>query len=121
MAETSVAGWPGRPGRAAGSRSDKKLRHLRSWQRYLNVRQSHQRAAWIRIELMLIGIAEFAEFSCFRVANLKLIRLEIRLANATCRNRHRRANVSAWRGFLSLRDPAGASHAAGPPDCVIAH
>jgi hypothetical protein len=23
---------------------------------------------------------------------------------------------SAWRGFLSLRDPAGAKHAAGPPD-----
>src|SRR5262249_58108907 len=22
----------------------------------------------------------------------------------------------AWRGFLSLRDPAGAAHAAGPPD-----
>ena len=26
------------------------------------------------------------------------------------------AMESLWRGFLSLRDPAGASHAAGPPE-----
>src|SRR5436190_16349802 len=25
---------------------------------------------------------------------------------------------SAWRGFLSLRDPAGAGHPAGPPDML---
>ena len=26
---------------------------------------------------------------------------------------------SAWRGYLSLRDPAGASHAAGPPKSAL--
>jgi len=26
------------------------------------------------------------------------------------------ASECEWRGFLSLRDPAGAAHAAGPPD-----
>jgi len=25
---------------------------------------------------------------------------------------------SGWRGFVSLRDPAGAAHAAGPPESV---
>ena len=36
------------------------------------------------------------------------------------RNANGTAIESAWRGFLSLRDPAGAAHAAGPPEAPVA-
>ena len=65
-------GWPCRPGRAAGSRSDKKLRHAGS-----------------------IAILTFQSPAAKCTSPFGI--------------------VTTWRGFLSLRDPAGAAHAAGPP------
>src|SRR5579863_6856268 len=73
-----LVGWPRRPVRAAGSRSDKMPRHARS-------------KACGRL-----GPSD----ACMSNVNMNLVS-EIE---------------SAWRGFLSLRDPAGAKHAAGPPD-----
>jgi hypothetical protein len=36
-------------------------------------------------------------------------------------NRCPSAIESAWRGLLSLRDPAGAEHAAGPPEFLLVY
>ena len=69
-------GWPDRPVRVVGSRSDKKPRHADTI-----VKCCH-------------GATDLACGSTFSVDQ-------------------------ARRGFLSMRDPAGAGHTAGPPDSSL--
>jgi lipoprotein NlpI len=76
--ELRSAGWPRRPGRAAGSRNDKK----------------QHRSGTIARESARSRTCEWT------------VRLKWKADDV---------------GFLSLRDPAGAPHAAGPPECLLAH
>jgi hypothetical protein len=108
-----VVGWPGRPGRAAGSRSDKKPRHARYSQSNVTGSTPARRAASLTVQSYdKDRQVQSITPSCYKRRELLQTepakrtcygnRLEFRFECPSCNGGRPCADVSAWRGFLSL-------------------